>query len=310
MVNGFNDNLLLEFKNYIEHVRQLSPHTTRNYISDLSQFLQYGIEQKWIEDRLNTDNIVHIKIEHLRKFIASFYKQGITATSVSRKISTLKTFFQWIEKNKWITVNPVVELDQVKIANTLPVVPGEVEIKQWFDFLYASDAFHARDKAMFELLYGCGLRVSEVVGLVWEDVDFDRLEVRIRQGKRNKDRVVPIGEWMSQCLIEYQQEQITNRLNSKHIFLNAKHKPMTTRGVFYILQKMVQKCPAPFQLSPHSFRHAYATHLLNHGADLRSIQELLGHSNLSTTERYTKVSMTKLFDVYKKSHPRSGHNNE
>lgn len=296
-------NIIPAYEIYLRDVRRVSDHTVRNYISDLEKFEAFLQSQEWLKERLTEKNINDITVEWLRSYMADAYQKRLTTSTMSRRISALKTFYQWLEKDGLIKNNPMTQLETVKVRKSLPHVPSEEDVSELLNFQRQSDA-SPRDQALFELMYGCGLRVSEVVKLNWADIGFDQQQIQVRNSKRGKSRIVPFSQTVGQVLLVYKNES-KNTEPSASIFRNSHGKRITTRGVQYLLQKLLQRLPKSMHLTPHSFRHGYATHLLNRGADLRSIQELLGHSNLSTTERYTKVGLTHLKEVFEKSHPRS-----
>lgn len=295
--------IIQSYEIYLRDVRRVSIHTVRNYISDLEKFENFLQGQGWLKEKLTTDNIEQITVEWLRSFMAESYQQRLATTTMSRRISALKTFYLWLEKDGLVKNNPMSMLESVKVRKNLPNVPSEEDVAGLLNFQKEMES-SARDQALFELMYGCGLRVSEVVKLDWADVGIDQQQIQVRNSKRGKSRIVPFAPSVGVALEKYQNE-IKDSKHTAPVFLNAQGKRITTRGVQYILQKLLQRLPKSMHLTPHSFRHGYATHLLNRGADLRSIQELLGHSNLSTTERYTKVGLAHLKEVFEKSHPRS-----
>lgn len=302
-MNNERIHLILEFKEYLQHVRRCSAHTVRNYISDLEQFESFLLEKKWFQKKIDLGNVQSISIEHLRSFMSDAYQNRLSTTTMTRRMSSLKSFFEWLEKDQRIKNNPLSMLEPVKVRKTLPSVPSEEDVASLLDSQKEQPS-SSRDHIMFELMYGCGLRVSELVALNWGHVGVAQQQVHIQNSKRGKSRMIPFSATLAKVLVAYQQ--LSKNIQPKDpVFLNAKGQRITTRGVQYILRKLLQKLPKSMHLTPHSFRHGYATHLLNRGADLRSIQELLGHSNLSTTERYTKVGLSHLKEVFERSHPRS-----
>jgi integrase/recombinase XerC len=296
--------LIPRYEEYLSS-RRSSLHTIRNYISDLFQLENFFLNQKWIDKKITEKNIRDVKLDWIRSFLSSPDQRNLSSTTLSRKASAIKSFFGWLEKNSLIEQNPTSLLDSIKVRKNLPQVPSEDDVSQLLEFQKAIEASF-RDRAMFELMYGCGLRVSEVVKLDWSDIDYIQYQILIRDGKRNKSRIVPFSDSVKDALTSLQQESKNPKNEGElPVFTNQQGKRMTTRGVHYLLGKLLQKLPRSIHLTPHSFRHGFATHLLNRGADLRSIQEMLGHSNLSTTERYTKVGLSHLKDVFERSHPRS-----
>lgn len=303
MTQQKQSSLIQEFEIYLRDVRRCSVHTVRNYISDLDQFQAFLVEQKWIEEKLTQKNVNEVTLDRLRSFMSKAFQKKLSTTTMTRRISSLKSFFDWLEKDNRVKSNPMSMLESVKVRKNLPNVPSEEDVAGLLNFQKESEA-SPRDQVLFELMYGCGLRVSEVVNLNWENVGIDQYQIHIQNSKRGKSRIVPFSPSLANILQAY-RKTFENSEPRTPVFLNAKGKRITTRGIQYILEKLLQKLPKSMHLTPHSFRHGYATHLLNRGADLRSIQELLGHSNLSTTERYTKVGLSHLKEVFERSHPRS-----
>lgn len=295
-------NIVQKFEEHLRDIRRTSNHTVRSYVSDVKKLEEFLLQQKWIEKNLKETDLPGITIDRLRTYLSNAYQNHLSSTTMARRVSGLKSFFDWCEKNKWMDQNPIPFLETVKVRKSLPHVPSEEEMQDLLNFQKQLDS-SPRDAAMFELMYGCGLRVSEIVNLNWNDISFDQSQIHVRDSKRGKSRIVPFSQTVTEVLKAYQLDRLSKKLD--WVFSNSNNKRITTRGVHYLLQKLLQKFPKSMHLTPHSFRHGYATHLLGRGADLRSIQELLGHSNLSTTERYTKVSLQHLQDVFQRSHPRS-----
>jgi integrase/recombinase XerC len=295
--------IIQEYEVYLRDVRRVSVHTVRNYVSDLKQFETFLLEQHWIKEKLFEKDIDRITLDWLRSFMSNAYQKKRSTTTMTRRISSLKSFFEWLEKDERVKNNPMSMLESVKVRKNLPNVPSEEDVAGLLNFQKENDA-SPRDQVLFELMYGCGLRVSEVVNLDWESIGIDQQQIHVQNSKRGKSRIVPFSSSLASVLESY-RKNFENTQPGMPVFLNAKGKRITTRGIQYILEKLLQRLPKSMHLTPHSFRHGYATHLLNRGADLRSIQELLGHSNLSTTERYTKVGLSHLKEVFERSHPRS-----
>lgn len=288
------------FESYLLHARQMSVHSVRNYITDTRQHLLFMQDRQWIDSKKKSLN--KVTTEQVQTYIQHLFKRGLSTKSTARKISSLKGFYQYWLKQELISQDPSKKIEQVKVSQDLPDVPSEKDMKHFFDQGQQEKEFSFRDLAMFELMYGCGLRVSEVVSLDWRDVSFEKSLLTVIEGKGKKSRVVPLGEHAQNALHKLYNEQ--NVKDSFPVFVNQQSKRISERGLRFVLSKYQKLFRFGQHVTPHSFRHAFATHLLNHGADLRSIQELLGHENLATTQRYTKVSKEKLKKVYKASHPR------
>lgn len=276
----------------------LSENTVSSYRYDIEQFSDWlAAEDVEIYD---VDRIV------ARLYLYFLFQHGYTATTISRKISALRKLFKYFIDQKKIIKNPFEDLHVPKHAKRLPRVIPEHEMAQFLDSLQESaEPLEIRDAALFEMLYGSGLRVSELTDLNIKDVA--RGPFLTVRGKGNKERVVPISEKASRALDTYlsiARPKLCKK-EEKALFLNHHGGRLTARGVQYLLEKYIQKGALSFSVSPHAFRHSFATHLLDHGADLRIIQELLGHESLSTTQIYTSVSTSHIKQEYKKAHPRA-----
>jgi integrase/recombinase XerC len=223
-------------------------------------------------------------------------------SSIARKLSTLRSFFKFLQKNGVVETNPMAGLRTPKREKTLPVVLSADEIFALLDSIEPNALLAARNRAMFETLYSCGIRVSELTGLNVFDLDPAAGSVRV-MGKGSRERIVPVGKKALEAVRNY-REQLRAATGNGPLFLNAQRRRLTARSVARILKKLAAACGIEAPLSPHALRHTFATHLLDAGADLRSVQELLGHRNLSTTQRYTHVSMDRLMETYDKAHPR------
>lgn len=291
--------MLEEFIRHISLERNLSSHTIRNYFSDLSQFYEYltGVLKKdtlLIEDLRNIDHII------LRAFLASLYEKGLSKSSVARKISTIRTFFNYMCREGNLVNNPGKMVSTPKRGKTLPKFLSVDEADRLLGTPVGEDRLSIRDRAILETFYSAGLRIGEIVAINLEDLNLSEGLIKVK-GKGRKERIVPVGEKSVNVIKKYlATSQLTNTLP---LFLNKYGKRITTRSVHRIVDKY-KKLSGLWDITPHSLRHSFATHLLEGGADLRSVQEMLGHASLSTTQRYTHISMDKLMEVYDKAHPR------
>jgi integrase/recombinase XerC len=284
------------FLDYLRHERRVSPHTLRNYQSDLEQFQEFLRQQPD-----GAPAVGQIDYLHVRHFAGEFYATR-KSTSVARKLAVLRSFFKFLAREGWVKENPARLVASPKLPKTLPAVPTAEQLDEFFARLPESEERSApRDRAIFELLYGCGLRVSELVGLNLADVRTADGLLLVR-GKGRKEREAPFGRQAAAALARY---LALRPAGSAALFLNHRGGRLTTRSVARLVKKYAALFAADTGWHPHSFRHAFATHMLNRGADLRAIQELLGHSQLSTTQKYTQVSLQKLLDVYGKAHPKA-----
>ena len=301
---------ITRFGDYLNYERNVSPHTLRNYMSDLEQFLDFLCPKDSKGNRRAADvrEIDHITI---REYLATLYGQRRKKTSIARKLATLRSFFKFLCREEIIEMNPARLVSSPRLEKRLPRV---LPIEEMFRFLETPDTgtvLGKRDRALLELLYATGCRVAELAGINMDDLDFRRDSVLLR-GKGRKERIVPFGSKAKEALnlyIETRGEFLAaapelNR-DARPLFLNYQGTRITTRSVGRMIEKYVRQCAILHDISPHSLRHSFATHMLSAGADLRSIQELLGHASLSSTQIYTQVSIEQLMKVYDKSHPRA-----
>jgi integrase/recombinase XerC len=285
-----------------------SPHTVRNYVSDLRQLRAFLLEHRLGLDDAAADVAVE-RVDHLaiRAFMTELLRRN-SKTSVGRKLSAAKQFFRFLLRRGEISRDPTAGIATPKKRQQLPV---HLTVDDTFRLLEAppkDTPAGLRDRALLEVVYSCGLRVSELVGLDWADVDSGLELVRVR-GKGDKERLVPIGRKALTALEAYRArgaELCPRRLrDEKAVFLNRCGQRLTTRTVARLVDHYVAASGIATKASPHALRHSFATHLLNAGADLRAIQELLGHASLSTTQKYTHVNLDQLMSVYDKAHPRA-----
>jgi integrase/recombinase XerC len=298
------------FLDYLRHERSLSEETSRAYASDLEQFHRY-LRKKTQSEPIRLSEITP---DLIRGFFAAIHKD-LKNTSRARKLSTLRSFYNYLADRGWHYENPAQQVASPKIR---PKIPAFLDVDDVFHFLDSlqraamqpeSTWRRLRNWALFESLYSIGARVSELVGLNRTDIDFDQGLVRIL-GKGKKERVVPVGKKAVEALRIYLSAVDTRFAQARTekaspIFRNAAGSRLTARSVHRILRTELRRCGLWQQLSPHGLRHTFATHLLNSGADLRAIQEMLGHSALSTTQRYTHVHLDQLMKTYDAAHPRS-----
>jgi len=273
----------------------LSKNTLSAYGSDLSIFNKSL--KKPIEQASNND---------IRHFLNQRYEQGISARSTARILSSLRRFYTYLLREKWVNTDPTALIDQPHIGRPLPETLSENDIELLLNAPETSSILGARDKAMLEMLYATGLRVSELVNLTTEQVNLRMGVLRIT-GKGNKERLVPIGEVAISYLEDYMQHSRHSLLSARPcnaIFVTNRATGMTRQAFWHIIKRYAKKADINKKLSPHTLRHAFATHLLNHGADLRVVQLLLGHSDLSTTQIYTHVATERLKELHTKYHPR------
>lgn len=274
-----------DFILYLQKEKNYSIHTLRAYKKDLESFFDFLREKK----KSDVDQKVIIF------FIGFLLKYGMDARTVARKLSSLKSFFKGLKKIGIISENPAETIKTPKIKKHLPGFLSYDQIKK------ALEIDDPRNRAIMEILYSCGLRAGELVGLNISDIDFNRDEVKIK-GKGDKQRIVPLGRAAKDAVLKYID---VRKSNVPQLFLNYRGGRLTTRSIQYIVRKHLMKLARAAGTNPHILRHSFATHLLENGADLRAVQELLGHSSLSTVQIYTHLTTKRLKEIYIKKHPRA-----
>ena len=284
-----------KFINYLKVERNASDHTIINYTIDL------GVFKTFLGER-SIETIDHLA---LRRFLAELRAKNYAKRTIARKLASLRSLFRFLFREGYIKKNPITAISTPKLDRKLPVFLDVVKIERLLQSPSESDEAGVRDRALLETLYSTGIRVSELVGLDIDDVDIISGVVKVL-GKGSKERVVPIGEPALNAIRKYLDTRAGSRVKDKDaVFLNNHGRRLTDRSVRRVIDKHIRACSMTEKISPHSLRHSFATHLLDRGADLRSVQELLGHANLSTTQIYTHVTMERLKSVYDKAHPRA-----
>jgi len=279
-----------------------SPHTIRNYESDLEQFVAY-----FSLPDAPPPEIADIDALAMREWLGALHRQGLTPVTIRRKLAAVRSLFKFLEREGKIDKNPARLVRSAKLPKTLPPVMTQEQTNSLLDDVAAGKhdgPNPVRDVAILEMLYGCGVRVSELVGMNLDDVDFGEHWIRVR-GKGRKERQVPVGGKAATALERCVADRHPTASGENAIFLNSRGSRLSDRSVRNIVKLYATLLAGDSSLHPHSFRHAYATHLLADGADLRSIQELLGHARLSTTQRYTQVALSDLMATYDKAHPKA-----
>lgn len=276
--------------------RGASKHTVRNYASDLEQFATY-----FEPPGETAPKIEELDLPLLREWLAWLYDEGLTVVSVRRKIAAVRAMFKFLLREGVVLKNPASRLRTPKTRQRLPEVMSAEKTNNLLDG--AEEFSKERDMAFLELLYGCGIRVSELVGIDLEDIDLREGWLRVR-GKGNKEREVPVPE-RAVAAVERYLETRSAQASERALFVNSRGGRLGDRQVRRLVKQYALLVTGDSTVHPHSFRHAYATHLLSDGADLRAIQELLGHARLSTTQKYTQVSLKDLQAVYDRAHPKA-----
>jgi integrase/recombinase XerC len=303
------DELIERYVNYLRYERNASPHTVRNYRSDLLQLRDYLAEGR----ATAAVDVRSVDALRIRGFLSMLFSRQEKKSSIARKLSAVRAFFKFLKREGVLAENPSTLVSTPKQDKTLPRIMTEEEMNTFLDRVAEAaktgDPAMRRDRAMLELLYASGLRVSELVGLDLRSVNFGDSVVLVR-GKGRKERIVPFGSKAKQALEDYlpvRQRILQERKKSgqQALFLNVWGERLTTRSVDRLVKKYVRNFGPAVKVSPHSLRHAFASHLLTEGADLRAIQEMLGHTSLATTQKYTQVSIKQLIEVYDKTHPKA-----
>lgn len=279
--------------------RNASAHTIKAYACDLDNFSDYAGSRNWRD-------IDHVTI---RGFLSHLYEKGLSKTSVARSLAAVRSLYRWLAQEGVVEQNPAALVSTPKLPKKLPRVPTIEEINTLLDTDLPQEAsFPERDRLMFELLYGCGIRNSELIGINLDDIRLSAEAILIR-GKGKKERYVPFGDSVKIALSVYlparQRLLAERKRNTGALLINQRGGRLTTRSVGRIIKKIAIAKGLPPDVHPHTLRHAFGTHMLEEGADLRAIQEMLGHERLSTTQRYTQLSMKHVLQVYDQTHPRA-----
>ena len=292
-----------DFLGYMTNERNMSEHTIRNYGVDLAQFLTRLVESG--EGDLFPEQISHVMI---RAFMADLDAKGASKQTVARKIAALRSFYKYLIRRGRLTVNPARIVHTPKLEKRLPTFLTIPMMEKLLAAPEGGTFIGTRDKAILELIYSAGLRSFELVGLDHDDIDLDRRVLRLK-GKGMKERVNPVGRFAIAALEDYLAHKARHpdhlRFDSKAVFLNFRGQRLTTRSVRRMLTFYATLAGLPGDVSPHTLRHSFATHLLQRGADLRVVQELLGHENISTTQIYTHITACEMREIYEDSHPRA-----
>lgn len=298
--------MLRHISRFLQHLqveRAASPHTLKGYREDLETFVEY-----FQEENGDCPDPAGLTAVELRGFLSALHDAGYAKTSIARKLASLRSFYRFGQREGWVDHNPAKALRNPRKAKKLPHFLSTTEIGKLLSAPPSDEPLGLRDRAILETLYSAGLRVSELVGLCDEDLDFEQSIVRVR-GKGRKERLSPLGSYATRALRRWMK---VRELSAKEpqdrkapVFVNKFGTRLTARSVGRLLEKHLQEAGLDNRTSPHTLRHSFATHLLDRGADIRSVQELLGHKSLETTQIYTHVSTSNLRAAYEKAHPRA-----
>jgi len=293
-------NQVISFLKYLNIEKSYSKYTVLNYGKDLKVFINFLNEVK-------INSISKIEYNDIRKFLEFLYNMNYSKKSIARHISSLRSFFKYMAREGVITNNPMTLISNPKLDKKLPKVLYYDELEKILEVPDRNTKLGLRDATILEMFYSTGIRVSELVNIKINDIDFYEKQIKIL-GKGNKERYVIYGKVLDKLLNEYinNSRNILMKKSNDYLFLNNLGNKITDRGIRLIIDNILKKGMINYHISPHTLRHTFATHLLDNGADLKSVQELLGHESLSSTQIYTHVSNERLREVYLKTHPRSG----
>ncbi|QDX95008.1 hypothetical protein C2W64_02690 [Brevibacillus laterosporus] len=293
---------IISYIHYLKVEKNVSPHTLKQYVADINEFVVFMKQQQ-------INEFAAVSYLHGRSFLAHLAKKGLSRRSIARKLSSLRSFYRFLMREEYLEQNPFQMVSTPKVEKKLPTFMYPHEIETLLGVVDTKTSLGLRDFLIFELLYASGMRVSELVTLSINAVDIQN-GIALVYGKGAKERYVPIGSYAIKALQQYLQVGRPRLLakakkDTPILLLNYRGTPLSDRSVRRMVDKYLQQAALHLGISPHSFRHSFATHLLNAGADLRTVQELLGHVNISTTQVYTHITKERLREVYDTAHPRA-----
>ena len=297
------DKYLSSFEDFLSSERNYSKHTLRAYIADIKEFGLVLKDKGLISADNGEIDFAHMDETPIRTFISRLYGKN-KRVSISRKLASIRTFFEFLIRNGTIKSNPAKLVPTPKGEKRLPTFLTVDEVVKLVETPGSENVYESRDRAILELLYSCGLRVSELVGINLNNLDLISMSVKVL-GKGNKERMVPLGSKACTAIKTYISQRLDLKPEDDYLFVNSRGGRLSTRSIDRIIKKYAAISGIPKNISPHVLRHTFATHLLGGGADLRAIQEMLGHKSLSTTQRYTHISIEKIMEIYDKTHPRA-----
>lgn len=292
---------LKEFSNYLEFEKRYSKHTLKSYHNDILQFADFMDTQY---EGLDTIMISHL---HIRSWMVNLVELKISARSINRKVSALRSFFNFLKREAYVEKNPTLKIVTPKIGKRLPSFIQEENIEKLFDTICTGDFEDSRNRTLIELMYLTGIRRIELIDLKDSSIDWSNRTIKVL-GKGNKERIIPITNPLIEKIGAYQElrdKEFEIKASNRHLFLTSKGKKMYPKLVYNIVKAYLSTVTTIKKRSPHVLRHSFATHLMNGGADLNAVKELLGHANLAATQVYTHNSIEKLKEIYKKTHPKA-----
>ena len=286
-----------EFTNYISHEKRFSVHTIKAYTDDLQQFFSF------LKETYSIENITEANHQIIRSWVVSLMEKGLSARSVNRKITTLKTYYRFLLKEKKVQENPMHKIQSPKTSKRLPVFVEQEKMIRLFDNLEWKDTPEDKqNKLILDIFYSTGMRLSELINLKESSIDFSNSSVKVL-GKRNKERIIPITHQLTQQIKSFLLSE--KKSADGYIFTTEKGKKLYEKFVYRLVNKYLGIVSTIEKKSPHVLRHTFATHMLNNGADINAIKELLGHANLAATQIYTHNTIDKLKKIYKQAHPKA-----
>lgn len=291
--------LVQKFVNFLERDKRLSLNTLQSYRRDIEQYFTYLQE-------INLQNISNSNKTTVIAYLLYLQKKGRATSTISRNLASIRSFYQYISKNKLIDHDPTAELESPKVEKKLPQILSTEEVELLLEQPQCVDLKGYRDKAMLELLYATGIRVSELIQLDIQDVNIELAYIRCNKG--TKERMIPIGSMAIGALKEYLNKSrplLIQKEDERALFVNINGSRLTRQGFWKIIKQYKNQAQINKDITPHTLRHSFAAHLLENGADLRSIQEMLGHSDISSTQIYAQIAKNRIKEIYKKTHPRA-----
>ncbi len=293
------EGLVQKYLNYLEQEKHLATNTLQSYKRDIEQYISYLQE-------LSLVRISDTNKSMIIDYLLYLQKKGRATSTISRNLASIRSFYQYLAKNKIIDRDPTIELESPRVEKKLPQILSTQEVELLLEQPKCTDLKGYRDKAMLELLYATGIRVSELINLNVSDINFEIGFVKCNKG--NKERIIPIGSLAIKALLDYTNKARKNMIKhseEKALFVNVNGRRLTRQGFWKIIKQYRNQAKIGKDITPHTLRHSFAAHLLENGADLRSIQEMLGHSDISSTQIYAQIARNRIKEVYKKTHPRA-----